>query len=768
MGFSTKTLELNQILEHIANYTQSNSAKEKILTTTPSINFEMIKSDLSFSNEILTLLTKYGQMPFIEAFDAIETIKMLGSRLQLNIDEFIKIRRYVIMEKSFENYRNQFDNSDLITYQYLVKLNHHKEVLKEISLIISDNYEIFDHASEALLDIRKHLKNKTKLLDKLLSEVLTKYQSYLNESLIVMRNGRYAIPVKESYKNKVKGVVHDVSASKQTVYIEPDDIRQVTQDIEYLTQLETNEITKILTTLTTKVKPFSESLLTQMEAFIELDVYHAKSIYAKSIDAVLPVIHTTGLIDMKQARHPLLNPETVVPIDVKLSNEKPVLMITGPNTGGKTVALKTVGLLTLMLQSGILVPVNPGSQMSLFKYVFADIGDEQSIAQSLSTFSSHLTKIKKMLDEVYGSSLILLDEIGSGTDPVEGVSLAIAIIEKLREDKEVRMMVTTHYSELKLYAYEHDDILTASVAFDQATLKPMYKLQLGVSGSSHAISIAERLGLSPKVIKHARELLSGRQTNLAKSLEKLSTEQNEVMNLKDEVEEKNKQLAEEIKLYRVRLEQLENEKDQILEKVKQKEQKRYEKLKTELLDLIDELSKKESLSKPEAAKIKGKLNKTKEEKEETDEEININDTVYIKSYGQQGVVAKIKGDKYFVSLGQFELTFEKNDLRKVEVKKEVKVKKTNIIKKHTETIQKNASFELDLRGVRFEEVKELMDKAIDDALLLNMPYIRVIHGFGTGAIRKAVHDYIKKSPYIKSHRYGQEGEGLNGVTVISL
>ncbi|VEU82503.1 endonuclease MutS2 [Acholeplasma hippikon] len=769
MGFSTKILELNYILEIIANYTHAKNSRERILALVPSDNYDNIKHDLSFSNEILSLLTKYGRMPFVDDFDHLETINMLGSRLQLNIDEFIQIKRYVLMEKSFENYRIQFDNSDLMTYQYLVKLPHHKEVLNEINQIISENNEIFDHASPTLNDIRKSLRTKTKILEKLLSEVLSKYASYLNESLIVMRAGRYAIPVKESYKHKVKGVIHDVSASKQTVYIEPDDIRQVTQDIEYLTQLETNEINKILTQLTKSIKPFKDSLAVQMESFIDLDIYHAKSLYAKEIDAILPEINEEGLIDILKARHPLLNKEIVVPIDVKINPEQPVLMITGPNTGGKTVALKTVGLLTLMLQSGILVPVNYGSKMSLFKYVFADIGDEQSIQQSLSTFSSHLTKIKKMLDEVYGSSLILLDEIGSGTDPIEGVSLAIAIIEKLRKDKAVRMMVTTHYSELKLYAYEHDDILTASVAFDQETLKPLYKLQLGVSGSSHAISIAERLGLQKDVIKHARELLGGRQTNLAKSLEKLSIEQNEIMNLKDEVQLKNETLEKEIKLYREKLEALELKKEEAIEKVKQKEEKKYQKLKSELMDLIDELSKKESLSKPEAAKVKGKINQKHEVKEEVvDENINVDDTVYIKSYNQQGVVTKIKGDKYFVSLGQFDLSFEKADLRKVEIKKETKVKKTPLIRKSEEKIQKNASFELDLRGVRYEEVKELMDKAIDDALLLNMPYIRVIHGFGTGAIRKAVHDYIKKSPYIKSHRYGQEGEGLNGVTVITL
>ncbi len=767
MILSHNVLELNQILETISEKVYSQSAKEIILETKPSNDFKGVILSLEQVDETLSLIHRFGHFPFVEDFDITKIAKSLGLSTSLSIESFVALRRFVKMQIAFESYQSQMNSSYKHIFDYLKSLKHIDTVIKEIDLVISDDSIIYDNVTTTLNEIRRSIKTKNRLLEKLLSEVLTKYGSYLNESLIVMRNGRYAIPVKESFKNKVKGVIHDFSASKQTVYIEPDDIRQVTQDLEYLQQLESSEILKILTDLTNKLRPFSETLIVQIDAFVKLDVIHAKAMYSVMIKGILPTINIDGQIDMKKARHPLINPEVVVPIDVILNSDTKILMITGPNTGGKTVALKTVGLLTIMLQSGILVPVNEGSTMSLFRNVFADIGDEQSIAQSLSTFSSHLTKIKSLFDNLYGSTLILLDELGSGTDPIEGVALAISIIEELRHKKDVRLILTTHYSELKLYAYEHTDILTASVAFDVETLKPLYRLQLGISGSSHAISIAERLGLQKSIIERAKSLLSGRQSNIAKSIEKLSSEQNKLELFKEEMAIKEKELNRQIQSYKDKQRQFDLEKQEMLEKIKVKEQKKYDKLKAEALELIDELSKKETLSVPEKASFKGKINAKPDQKQlKNNEDIKINDTVYILTYQQEGIVTDIKKDKVSVSLGQFELSFDKSEVTKVDSKpKEVK----KVLKSSVGTTPaKGGSIELDLRGVRYEEVKELMDKAIDDAILGHLPFIRVIHGFGTGAIRKAVHAYIKTSPYIKSHRYGGAGEGLNGVTIINL
>lgn len=765
--YSTKALEFNLILDKIQDYAYSKAAVTAIKDTLPYNQLDEVSLNLYKSFELKQIIDTYGRLPFVKGFDIYLIITNLDKLDFLSIEDFLMIRRFIHMEKSLENYFKSIDSVHINHLEWIKTFKHSKSQLQHIDEIIKDDETIYDDASSTLKTIRHDLKMKERQLDKLLSEVLTRYQSYLNESIIVMRNGRYAIPIKEGYKNKVKGVIHDVSASKQTVYIEPEDIRQVTQDIEYLKSLEEQEIIQISIALTNKLKPFSTELISHLDILVELDVLHAKTLYAVEIDANLPNLNSDGNIHLIDARHPLIAKESVVPIEISISNDRNVLMITGPNTGGKTVALKTLGLFTLMMQSGILVPLNKNSQMSVFDQIFADIGDEQSIQQSLSTFSSHLTKIKNMFDKLKGRALILLDELGSGTDPIEGVSLAIAIIDDLKSNKNNRIILTTHYSELKLYAYEHDDIYTASVAFDEVSLKPLYKIHLGIAGSSHALKIADRLGLPKRIIHEAETLLSGRQTNLGKNIEKLNKEQVLLEQEKEVLKGKSEALDKEIKRYQDKIRTFEKERDQMLQDIKFKATKEYDKLKQDALEVIDKLSKVDKLSTPDAAKLKGDLNKTiKKETKVKLEPLKIGDLVLVTNYGQDGVITKINKDEYVVSVGLFELPFKRHELSKMAVKPK---KQEKVQTKYSGSNPSKApTFELDLRGVRFEEVKELMDKAIDDALLSNTPYIRVIHGFGTGAVRKAVYDYIKKSRYIKSHRYGQEGEGLNGVTVITL
>src|SRR5690554_2144408 len=765
--YSTKALEFNLILAKIQAYAFSKAAALNIEDTKPSNNYEAVVLSLNQTSELKLIIQTYGKLPFVKDFDIFKTIANLDKLDFLKVEDFLVIRRLIKMEKALESYFKALDVDYIKFLDWIKDFKHLKTPLQSIDNIIKDDETIYDDASVELKKIRQNLKSKQRQLDKLLSEVLVRYQSYLNESIIVMRNGRYAIPIKEGFKNKVKGIIHDVSASKQTVYIEPEDIRQVTQDIEYLNKMEAQEIIQVCTGLSNELKPYVVEFQTHIGLFIDLDILHAKSTFAIEINATLPNINDQGDIHLMDARHPLIDQFDVVPIEISMSGHKNVLMITGPNTGGKTVALKTVGLFTLMLQSGILLPLKKQSHMSVFDQVFADIGDEQSIQQSLSTFSSHLTKIKSMFDNLEGNALILLDELGSGTDPIEGVSLAIAIIDELKANKNNRVMLTTHYSELKLYAYENKDILTASVAFDEVTLKPLYKIHLGIAGSSHALKIASRLGLPSHVIENAEILMSGRQTNLGKNIEKLNKEQNLLEQQKIVLEKQKNELEKELKLYQEKNRNFDKEKAQMLERIKTKAQKEYDKLKTEALEMIEKLSKVEKLSTPEKAKLKGALNQSPNKAVHVKQEpLKVGDTVMVTNYGQDGVITKVSKDTYTVSVGLFELPFKRSELSKITVKPK------NFDKpqaKYTGFAPSKApTYELDLRGVRFEEVKELMDKAIDDALLSNTPYIHVIHGFGTGAVRKAVYDYIKKSKYIKSHRYGKEGEGLNGVTVITL
>ena len=767
MNYSTKTLELNKILAVVSNYAISQTVKEIIINETPKNNFNFILDSLTETNEVLKIFNTYNQFPFDSNYEITKIIDTLKVINYLTIPDFLKLRNFIIMTNKFKSYQSELSDEFIIIKSYLSQITPLNNSLTLINQVFDSNHDINNNASKNLNEIRRKLNHKQNDLDKNLNIVLKRYQPYLNEVLIVMRENRYTLPVKDTYKRKVKGVVHDLSQSGQTIYIEPDELRQITQDIEILKREEQNEIIKILITLTKELKPYTDDFKNQINILIHLDYLSAKALYAKNTKSSLPKLNNDGIINLIKARHPLIDPKIVVPIDVTLNNEFNILMITGPNTGGKTVALKTVGLLTLMLQTGLLIPAKEDSEMAVFNQVLADIGDEQSIIQSLSTFSSHISKIKQMVDNLKENSLILLDELGSGTDPIEGVSLAMAIINYLKEFKGIRLILTTHYSELKMFAYSKPNILTASVSFDLESLKPLYKLKLGIAGSSNALLIAEKLGLNPNIIYNAKEILKGNQTSFSVSLEKLTNEQNKLELLKDELKLKENDLNEKIKLYEEELTYLEKERQRILTDVKKSEEAKYEKIKKEALNLIEELSSKKTLTTPEYAKYKGELNKSNEpSKKSQNKKLNVGDYVLVLTYNQEGIITKIKNKEYYVSFGQFELPFKNKDL--VKTNKPLKEKSLRPTKNISTTPKREASFELDLRGVRYIEVKDLLDKAIDNALLSNLSTIRVIHGFGTGAIRKAVYEYINNSTAIKSHRYGGEGEGLNGVTIISL
>ncbi|MFP4178229.1 MAG: endonuclease MutS2, partial [Acholeplasmataceae bacterium] len=460
--------------------------------------------------------------------------------------------------------------------------------------------------------------------------------------------------------------------------------------------------------------------------------------------------------------------DEVVPIDVEIDEYKRTLLITGPNTGGKTVALKTVGLMVLMAQSGLLVPLDEASELSVFEHVFADIGDEQSIAQSLSTFSSHLTKIVYMLEHVTDRSLVLLDEIGSGTDPNEGFSLAIAILDAFRK-KNIRMMVTTHYSELKSYAYEQEHMAVASVAFDKKTLEPLYYLQMGATGSSHAFLIARRLGLDEAIVDEAKRIHSGRQTDLARAMEKLSDEMAHVEQQKKAYREELEKTRLAKAAYEQEMHVLNKERDQVIRTVRKKEEEKWRKIIRDAEQLLSDLQKKQHLTKPEFADLKHRIRTADQRSEEAvvKDRLSVGDDVFIIPYQQYGKIIESKNDRYRVLFGKFDLVFSASELKK-ERSESTESEPKQRVKSAGATPRRSAPFEIDLRGYRYDEVKPALDEAIDRALLAGTHSFRVIHGFGSGAVRNAVHDYIKKSDFVKSHRFGGEGEGLNGVTIITL
>lgn len=774
MRSSLNILEFDKIKNQISNLTFSLSAHEKISQLNPSISYQVVDMMLNQTNEMLKIIVKYGSLPFMEHFD--NTILAKNNTLEriYYIEELLYLRLYLILEQEISKFYQSFDSNDkYANLEQLFSLNDHLRLTSIFNTTFTDQGEIFDNATKELKSIRTTIKKLQFDLDNRINKLLTTYESYLTDPVVVTRNNRLCLPVKETYKNKVKGVVHDISQSKQTIFIEPEISLQISAEIEMNKLLEEKEITKILTNLTLIVNDNFKTLKENFNKLIELDYIHAKAKYSLTIDGVKPKINNEGNINLINAKHPLIDKTLAVPISLHLNKKDNVLLITGPNTGGKTVTLKTIGLLTAMIQSGILIPVNEESSLAVFDNIFADIGDEQSIVNSLSTFSSHIVNIIRYLKNLTNNSLILLDELGSGTDPNEGVALAIAIIEEFVK-KDVRLVVTSHYSELKTYAYETEGIITASVAFDKDTLKPLYYLQHGISGDSHARLIASRYGMSKAVINKANEIYQSKETDLAKIMTKLNEErvlfeeERRQMNVL-----KDRYIKDRNDLERTK-ERLINEQAAKLEEIRSNEETKWNKKEKEINELIAVLELEQNLKQHQITELKGKVSSKVKKDVIYDEEqvLKLKDKVYIKSYQQYGEIVEINKDKYRVVFGLFDLWFKNSDLKLVEeVKKQSKkvvTKTRNTKTTGTTDVTREATLRLDLRGYRYEEVHEAIDKAFDNALLSNLSSLTIIHGFGTGAVREAVYNYLQKSSLVKSYRYGGEGEGLNGATIVTL
>lgn len=772
MRFMTKPLELHLILDHVASYAKSKTIIDEIKQLEPMVDLDIIQRHLTETMDMLTLIERQGILPLVEDYDIHELIHYASLDRTFTLQEILYIRLFLLMERDLLNYRKEAEKNRIglgLISEYLSSIHNHESLRIYIESKIDQDGQILDDATPELSRIRRELRKLEKQIQDKLQKLLLDYSTYLNEFVIVMRNDRFCIPVKDAFKHKIKGIIHDVSASKQTIYIEPEATRQITAEMESLKVLEAKEIERIIFLMSEEVHAAKDSLKDNLDLFMVLDYNQAKALYGKHINGVKPMINKEGKIALFKAKHPLLDQKTAVPIHVELNQEARTLLITGPNTGGKTVALKTVGLLTLMTQSGILIPASEMSHIAVFDQVYADIGDEQSILQSLSTFSSHLTKIINMINHVSDNTLVLLDELGSGTDPNEGVSLAMAILNNLTRH-DIRMMVTTHYSELKTYAYEKSHMATASVAFDKNSLKPLYYLQMGTTGSSHAFLIARRLGLQEEVVQDAEKIYQGRQTDLAKIMEKLNDEMVYLEHEKVRVAKELEDAKHEKTSFQRAKEKLLRDQDDIIAKIKEKEEYKWQKLQEEVKDVLKDLQQKKHLTNPEIAQIKYQLNQTieKDDSHRYKDDIEVGDDVFIVSYQQYGKVVSIKDDDIRVVFGKFDLNFKKSDLRKEkQVKSPQKIKRKTSSEASDVPIRK-ASLELDLRGFRYEEVKEALDQAIDSAMLSGLTTLRIIHGFGSGAVRKAVYEYIKYSPYITSSRYGGEGEGLNGVTIITL
>ncbi|HPJ75256.1 MAG TPA: endonuclease MutS2 [Clostridia bacterium] len=780
-------IEYDKIINLLTKHVDSEPGKKTANEIHPMTDLDTIRSSLEEISSSIYFVKAKGKPNFEGLREIDSIIKRLNVKGTLNNKELLIIKdNSYLARKAYEASesisiycKNEVD--DIKTkMSSLVPLY---DLESEIRRCIISEDDIADDASSELMRIRRAIfKNQDAIKEKLISFTKSeRYKKYLQESIITIRQDRYVLPVKNEYKNEVKGVVHDTSQTGSTLFIEPIEIVNLNNKIRELLTEEKKEIEKILKLLSEQCAIYSEQISENFNTCCYLDVAFGKASFALTYKGTVPEINNNRIIRLFNARHPLISPETVVPIDFKIGEDYTILVITGPNTGGKTVSLKTVGLLTAMTQSGLAIPVNEGSAVAVFSDIFVDIGDEQSIEQNLSTFSSHMTNIINILKQANSESLVLLDELGAGTDPVEGSALALAIIDTLKQ-KSITSVATTHYTELKTYASVTENVENASCEFDVKTLKPTYRLLIGIPGKSNALYISRRLGLSEDIISKANSSIDNKNSDyediilaLEKNRQKMEKERLKASEYKNQIEQIKKQLEKE-------QQNIEKEKAKILEKAENDAKKLIDRAieKAELLiKEIDNLKRNNITVNAKAeAEFRSVIRQTKELFDSTDNEdkvynntqadteIKIGDTVMLIELRQKASVLTNpdKNGDITIQAGIIKMSVNINDVSLVDEQKQINERlKSKIIKSSSP-----AKMEIDIRGNTMFESESKLDQFIEQGFYAGLHELSIIHGKGTGALRKGVHDYLKRNSYVKSFRIGAYGEGEAGVTVVFL
>lgn len=792
MNRHLKAIELDKILEMLGAECQCEESKPRAAELRPSGNMEYVKILLSQTEDAHMLLSKFGGPSFRGISDVSGFLARANAGGALNMRELLRTAHMLRGVRLLREWRSHCEGvkTGLDKYFELLYSNRYLEE-KIFSCILSED-EMADDASPELATIRRKMRDASSKIRNNLEHMIHSgaYQKYLQESVITFRGGRFVVPVKSEYRSEVPGMIHDTSSTGATVFIEPASVVNLNNDIKILEGKERDEIERILMELSAETAAFSEHIKNSFKNALELDLIFAKAQLAYKMRASMPKINGDGVIDIKKARHPLLDKNKAVPIDVKLGKDFTTLVITGPNTGGKTVSIKTIGLFCAMAMCGLMLPCADESEVSVFDKILVDIGDEQSIEQSLSTFSGHMTNIIEIMKEADEKSLILIDELGAGTDPVEGAALAQAILEQLRF-KGAKIAATTHYAEIKQYALDTLGVENASCEFDVNSLKPTYRLILGIPGRSNAFAISQRLGIDEEVIEKAQRLVSQDDRRFENVVEKVERS-------RLEYEQKTKEavvLSERAKRDSEQAKQLKDEvkslRDKELDKAKTEARRITERAKREAQALLDELNrlKKEERSAEEKARIaKQKVNKGIDKLEDlsADEfaviddeykdyklprDVKQGDNVFCKSLHQKGVVVSAKNSQGLVEvqMGFLKSRVPQEDL--VLIEKTSSAPKKRAVRKQTNFEQKVSSAvnnRLDLRGKTVEEALDELDLFTDRAIMDNLAEATIIHGKGTGALRSAVGQYLRKNKRIKTFRLGKYGEGEDGVTIVEF
>jgi DNA mismatch repair protein MutS2 len=782
MDKNSKTLELDKILEMLAQEASGEDAQQAALSIEPSSDIDQVRRQLKMTDDAYVLSAKFSSPTFYGMKNVINSVRRADAGAVLNIPEIMAVNSTLKCIRGVVEWHGKCEGMHTSLDYLFDTLSPIRFLEEKIDLTVRNEEEIADTASKTLADIRRKIRQaESKVREQLDKYTRSQtYQKFLQDNIVTMRDGRFVIPVKSEYRNEVQGLIHDSSASGATVFIEPMGVVEANNEIRILQGKEKDEIERILMELSADIGSFADSICGSYNSMVALDLVFAKARLAYRMKAVTPEVNNFGVIDLKGARHPLIDPAKVVETDVRLGTDFDTLVITGPNTGGKTVALKTIGLMCLMSMCGLMIPCREGSKVSVFKDILADIGDEQSIEQSLSTFSSHITNIIKIIDEASSDTLVLIDELGAGTDPEEGAALAVAIIEALRI-KKVKMAATTHYSELKEYALRTDGVENGCCEFDVNTLSPTYRLLIGMPGKSNAFAISKRLGMRADIVERAKNLVSEENAQfenavriLEESREKLESETDLAREARLSAD-KNRTEAEET------LEKARKQAEKELEDARQKAGMIVSQTRAQaesLMEEIDDLKKikNDILSSEKRADLKSRLHKLEDssdpvnEKEQDDyilpRNLKAGDDVVIYDIGKNAVVLNVEGQTALVQAGIIKTRVPISNLRLISEKKKEKQKKERSV--IIQSAPAEVKMDLDLRGMTSEEAVSAVDEFLDRAMRQNLKMVTIIHGKGTGVLRAAVQQHLKHHPNVKSFRLGTYGEGESGVTIAEL
>ena len=776
-------LEYNEIIKKLSGYCKTYLGKNLCEQLVPNFSYEQVDVLLNETKQANTLLHQKGIPPFYETEELEKYIKVLESNQTLSIKGLLN---FAVLLKMCRELKEYFYDDSSVAFEYLEKyfsfLYSNPSIEKNIFDKIIDENSVADNASSKLASLRRNRKNfEQEVKDKLNGFIHSStYAKYIMEPIVTIRNNRYVIPVKEEYRSYIKGFIHDTSSSGSTLYIEPTSIFELNNKINHIKIEEDIEIERILQILSSSLYEYVDQLKNNLTLISSIDLIFAKANFGIDSFGIIPVLNNNKYIDLYKAKHPLIDKDKVVPIDISLGKNYVSLLITGPNTGGKTVALKTVGLLLLMAYSGIPIPCSESSSISVFSHIFADIGDEQSIQESLSTFSAHIKNIVEITNIADNNSLVLLDELGSGTDPLEGAALAISILSYLKDIGSI-VCCTTHYQELKEYALITDGFENASFEFDIENLKPTYKLLVGIPGKSNAFAISKRLGLNEKILNVANNHLKDDKIPIEELLKSVYDSKLEIEKQKEETEKNLRQ----VELLRKSLEQKQDDvlekRAQLLENAKLEARDILLSAKEEATEIIHELNNFSDIK--QANNLRNKLNdKLKainsvhyteqnnsfEALTESDVKDGLN--VYITSLGSNGFIVgnKInKSNEVQVQVGNMKMNIKLSDLRK-SLTNTVKVKESGKVTTNKESKAKTVSPEINVIGQNVDEAIYVIDKYLDNCASANISPVRIVHGKGTGKLREGIHSFLKKNPHVKSFRIGTFGEGEMGVTVVEI